>query len=106
MLFTSETKVISVLIFDLNESGDLGAIAVLGIIMLVITFAVVFLANRYPALVFAGIVSFVLVIVWLPLGVAAVVAMVAYSAWRMSRGSRSVFRAPPALGGGLPLRNT
>ena len=24
MLFTSETKVISVLIFDLNESGDLG----------------------------------------------------------------------------------
>jgi iron(III) transport system permease protein len=106
MLFTSQTKVISVLIFDLNESGDLGAIAVLGIIMLVITFAVVFLANRYPALVFAGIVSFVLVIVWLPLGVAAVVAMVAYSAWRMSRGSRPVFRAPPALGGGLPLRNT
>src|SRR3954469_4322314 len=34
ILFTSETKVISVLIFDLNESGDLGAIAVLGIIML------------------------------------------------------------------------
>ncbi|HEX4555849.1 MAG TPA: iron ABC transporter permease, partial [Xanthobacteraceae bacterium] len=31
MLFTSETKVISVLIFDLNESGDLGAIAVLGL---------------------------------------------------------------------------
>jgi iron(III) transport system permease protein len=48
MLFTSETKVISVLIFDLNESGDLGAIAVLGIIMLVITFAVVVLANRIP----------------------------------------------------------
>ena len=41
ILFTSETKVISVLIFDLNECGDLGAIAVLGIIMLVITFAVV-----------------------------------------------------------------
>ena len=34
MLFTSETKVISVLIFDLNECGDLGAIAVLGLIML------------------------------------------------------------------------
>ena len=31
MLFTSETKVISVLIFDLNESGDLGAISVLGL---------------------------------------------------------------------------
>jgi iron(III) transport system permease protein len=48
MLFTSETKVISVLIFDLNESGDLGAIAVLGIIMLVITFAVVAAINRIP----------------------------------------------------------
>jgi iron(III) transport system permease protein len=46
MLFTSETKVISVLIFDLNESGDLAAISVLGIIMLVITFAIVALANR------------------------------------------------------------
>jgi iron(III) transport system permease protein len=48
MLFTSDTKVISVLIFDLNESGDLGAIAVLGIIMLVFTFAVVILINRIP----------------------------------------------------------
>jgi iron(III) transport system permease protein len=48
MLFTSETKVISVLIFDLNESGDLGAIAVLGIIMLVVTFAVVAAINRIP----------------------------------------------------------
>jgi len=48
MLFTSETKVISVLIFDLNESGDLGAIAVLGLIMLAITFAVVVLVNRIP----------------------------------------------------------
>ena len=48
ILFTSETKVISVLIFDLNELGDLGAIAVLGIIMLVITFAVVIAVNRLP----------------------------------------------------------
>jgi iron(III) transport system permease protein len=48
MLFTSETKVISVLIFDLNESGDLGAIAVLGLIMLIVTFAVVVLINRMP----------------------------------------------------------
>jgi iron(III) transport system permease protein len=48
MLFTSETKVISVLIFDLNESGDLGAISVLGLIMLVITFAVVIAVNRIP----------------------------------------------------------
>jgi len=55
ILFTSETKVISVLIFDLNESGDLGAISVLGIIMLVITFAVVILANRIPGFGGAGI---------------------------------------------------
>jgi iron(III) transport system permease protein len=46
MLFTSETKVISVLIFDLNESGDLAAISVLGLIMLVVTSAIVALANR------------------------------------------------------------
>ncbi len=44
----SETKVISVLIFDLNESGDLGAISVLGLIMLAITFAVVIAVNRIP----------------------------------------------------------
>jgi iron(III) transport system permease protein len=48
MLFTSETKVVSVLIFDLKESGDLGAIAVLGISMLLITFAVVVFINRIP----------------------------------------------------------
>jgi iron(III) transport system permease protein len=48
MLFTSETKVLSVLIFDLNESGDLGAIAVLGLIMLAITFGVVIAVNRIP----------------------------------------------------------
>jgi iron(III) transport system permease protein len=48
MLFTSETKVVSVLIFDLKESGDLGAIAVLGISMLIITFAVVVFINRIP----------------------------------------------------------
>jgi iron(III) transport system permease protein len=48
MLFTSQTKVVSVLIFDLNESGDLGAIAVLGLLMLAITFTVVILANQIP----------------------------------------------------------
>jgi len=48
MLFTSETKVVSVLIFDLNESGDLGAIAVLGLVMLAITFLVVTAVNRIP----------------------------------------------------------
>jgi iron(III) transport system permease protein len=53
MLFTSETKVISVLIFDLNESGDLGAISVLGISMLLITFAVVIAVSRIPG--FGGV---------------------------------------------------
>jgi iron(III) transport system permease protein len=53
ILFTSETKVISVLIFDLKESNDLGAIAVLGVIMLVITFAVVIAVNRIPG--FGGV---------------------------------------------------
>jgi iron(III) transport system permease protein len=48
ILFTSQTKVISVLIYDLNESGDLGAIAVIGLAMLLITFAVVIAINRIP----------------------------------------------------------
>jgi iron(III) transport system permease protein len=48
VLFTSQTKVISVLIYDLNESGDLAAISVLGLAMLVITFAVVLAVNRIP----------------------------------------------------------
>lgn len=48
MLFTSDTRPMSVLIFDLKESGDLAAIAVLGLMMLVITFVVVTLANRIP----------------------------------------------------------
>jgi iron(III) transport system permease protein len=52
VLFTSQTKVISVLIYDLNESGDLAAISVLGIAMLVITFGVVLAVNRIP--VFGG----------------------------------------------------
>src|SRR5438874_8430354 len=48
VLFTSQTKVLSVLIYDLNESGDLAAISVLGIAMRVITFAVVLAVNRIP----------------------------------------------------------
>lgn len=48
MLFTADTKVISVVIFDLNESGELGAISVLGVTMLLITFAVILLANNLP----------------------------------------------------------
>ena len=48
MLTTANTKVVSVIIYDLNESGDLGAISVLGLTMLIITFAIVMLANRLP----------------------------------------------------------
>ncbi|HWD60467.1 MAG TPA: iron ABC transporter permease [Stellaceae bacterium] len=50
MLTTANTKVVSVIIYDLNESGDLGAISVLGITLLAITFAVVLIANRLPVL--------------------------------------------------------
>ena len=39
---------LSVLIFDLKESGDLGAIAVLGLVMLGLTTIVIALANRIP----------------------------------------------------------
>ncbi len=52
ILFTSDTKVMSVLIFDLKESGDLGAIAVLGLVMLGMSAAVIIAANRIPG--FAG----------------------------------------------------
>jgi iron(III) transport system permease protein len=48
ILFTSQTKVLSVLIFDLKESGDLAAIAVLGLTMLVLTSIVIVAANRIP----------------------------------------------------------
>jgi iron(III) transport system permease protein len=41
ILFTPDTKVMSVVIFDLKEEGQFGAIAVLGLVMLVLTFATV-----------------------------------------------------------------
>jgi iron(III) transport system permease protein len=41
ILFTPNTKVMSVVIFDLKEEGQFGAIAVLGVFMLVMTFATV-----------------------------------------------------------------
>ncbi len=50
LLTTSNTKVISVVIYDLNESGELGAIAVLGLFLLVVTFAIVLTVNRLPIL--------------------------------------------------------
>jgi len=46
VLFTSETKVLSVLIFDLKESGDVGAIAVLSLTMVILTTVVIVIANR------------------------------------------------------------
>jgi iron(III) transport system permease protein len=50
LLTTANTKLVSVIIYDLNESGDLGAISVLGLMLLAVSFAVVFLANRLPVL--------------------------------------------------------
>jgi iron(III) transport system permease protein len=50
MLTTAQTKVVAVIIYDLNESGDLGAISVLGITLLVITFLVVGIATQLPGL--------------------------------------------------------
>ena len=46
LLATSNTKVIAVVIYDLNESGDLGAISVLGIALLLVTFGIILLVNR------------------------------------------------------------
>lgn len=48
LLTTANTKLVSVIIYDLNESGELGAISVLGITLLVISFVIVTLANRLP----------------------------------------------------------
>jgi iron(III) transport system permease protein len=50
LLTTADTKLVSVIIYDLNESGDFGAISVLGILLLVVSFTVVFIANRVPVL--------------------------------------------------------
>lgn len=50
LLTTANTKLVSVIIYDLNESGDLGAISVLGILLLVVSFTVVFVANKVPML--------------------------------------------------------
>ena len=50
LLTTAETKLVSVIIYDLHESGDLGGISVLGLMLLAVSFAVVLLANRLPLL--------------------------------------------------------
>ena len=46
LLFTADTKVLSVFIYDLHESGQMGAIAVLGLVLLGMTIAIVALANK------------------------------------------------------------
>ncbi len=45
ILFTPQTKVMSVVLFDLKEEGQFGAIAVLGLVMLALTFATVTLVQ-------------------------------------------------------------
>ena len=54
ILFTPATKVISVVIFDLKEEGHFGAIAVLGIFMLVVTFLTVVLVQTLLGRDFMG----------------------------------------------------
>ena len=48
LLTTANTKLVSVIIYDLNESGDLGAISVLGLLLLVVSFIVVYIASKMP----------------------------------------------------------
>jgi iron(III) transport system permease protein len=50
LLTTADTKLVSVIIYDLNESGELGAIAVLGLMLLALSFGVVYAASRLPLL--------------------------------------------------------
>jgi iron(III) transport system permease protein len=54
ILFTPDTKVMSVVIFDLKEEGQFGAIAVLGLFMIVMTFAVVVTMERLLGRDFMG----------------------------------------------------
>lgn len=57
ILFTPGTKVMSVVMFDLKEEGQFGAIAVLGIFMLVMTFGVVMVVQRVLGRDFMGVRS-------------------------------------------------
>ncbi len=54
ILFTPATKVMSVVIFDLKEEGQFGAIAVLGLFMLAMTFATVLGVQRVLGRDFMG----------------------------------------------------
>ncbi|HSE94200.1 MAG TPA: iron ABC transporter permease [Methylomirabilota bacterium] len=55
ILFTPDTKVMSVVIFDLKEEGQFGAIAVLGLFMLLMTFTTVVLMQRVLGRDFMGV---------------------------------------------------
>lgn len=55
ILFTPGTKVMSVVMFDLKEEGQFGAIAVLGIFMLLMTFGVVMVVQRVLGRDFMGV---------------------------------------------------
>jgi iron(III) transport system permease protein len=46
LLFAPKSKVVSVVIFDLKEEGQVGVIAVLGILLLVVSFAVILTVQR------------------------------------------------------------
>jgi iron(III) transport system permease protein len=46
LLFAPQSKVVSVVIFDLKEEGQIGVIAVLGILLLVASFAVIITVQR------------------------------------------------------------
>ncbi len=50
LLANANTQTISVVIYNLNESGDMGPICVLGILLMLITFAVVILVTRLSVL--------------------------------------------------------
>lgn len=46
LLFTPQSKVVSVVIFDLKEEGQIGAIAVLGILLLAVSFVIIFAVQK------------------------------------------------------------
>jgi iron(III) transport system permease protein len=46
LLFTPKSKVVSVVIFDLKEEGQIGAIAVLGILLLAVSFVIILTVQR------------------------------------------------------------
>jgi iron(III) transport system permease protein len=46
LLFTSQSRVVSVVMYDLKEEGKWEVISVLGILLLTCTFAIVAIVNR------------------------------------------------------------